>query len=128
MTSRRKERISELLHQELSLLVSAELTDPRLEEAMVTVTHVEVSADLHNARVFVEHALPSEKGRHVLAALQHAEGFLRRALAENLNLRVAPELSFAIDETERRARYLDNLLDALAVQEASPAPAASGDA
>jgi ribosome-binding factor A len=125
MTSRRQERISELLHQELGLLISAELTDPRLEETMVTVTHVKLSADLHNARVFVEHALPGEKSRHVLAALKHAEGFLRQALAENLNLRVAPELSFAVDETERRARHLDEVLDALAGREAPPAPAAT---
>jgi ribosome-binding factor A len=124
MTSRRQERISELLHQELSLLISAELIDPRLEEAMVTVTHVQLSADLHNVRVFVEHVLPREKSRQVLAALQHAEGFLRRALAENLNLRVVPELSFAIDETERRARHLDQVIDALALREALPGQAA----
>jgi ribosome-binding factor A len=123
MTTHRQQRISELLHQELSLLISAELTDPRLDEAMVTVTHVQVSADLHNARVYVEHALPSDRSRQVLAALQHAEGFLRRALAENLNLRVVPELSFTIDETERRARHLDELLDALAAQPATASPA-----
>ncbi len=123
MTSRRQERISELLLEELGLLISAELIDPRLEDAMVAVTHVQVSADLHNVRIFVEHAMPSEKSRHVLAALQHAEGFLRRALAENLKLRVVPELTFAIDETERRARHLDELLDMLASQQLSPTPA-----
>ncbi len=106
------------------MLISAELIDPRLEEAMVTVTHVQLSADLHNVRVFVEHVLPREKSRQVLAALQHAEGFLRRALAENLNLRVVPELSFAIDETERRARHLDQVIDALALREAPPGQAA----
>jgi ribosome-binding factor A len=115
MTTHRQQRISELLHQELGLLISAELTDPRLEDALVTVTRVAVSPDLHSARVSVEHALPRDAGRQVLAALNHAEGFLRRALAENLNLRVVPELSFHIDETERRARHIDELLDALAV-------------
>ncbi len=120
MTSRRQERISELLHEELGLLISAELTDSRLDDALVTVTHVVVSPDLHNARVFVQHALPSESSRQVLAALRHAEGFLRRALAENLNLRVVPELSFAIDDTERRAAQVDTILDTLASQ-ATPA-------
>lgn len=121
MTSRRQQRISELLHQELSLLISAELTDPRLADALVTVTHVTVSPDLHNARVFVDHALAAEANARVLAALRHAESFLRHALAENLNLRVVPELSFAIDETERRARRVDQLLDALS--SAAPADA-----
>lgn len=122
MTSHRQQRVSELLHQELSLLIGAELTDPRLADALVTVTHVTVSPDLHNARVFVDHALPAEANHRVLAALRHAEGFLRRALAENLNLRVVPELSFAIDETERRARRVDQLLDALAGSQPASAP------
>ncbi len=52
MTSHRQERISELLHEELGILISAELTDPRLEDAMVSVTSVVVSPDLRSARVF----------------------------------------------------------------------------
>lgn len=116
MPNRRQQRIAELLQEELGLLVSAELTDPRLEDAMVTVTHVQVSADLHNASIYVDHALPADASRHVLSALQHAETFLRRALAENLNLRVVPELSFRIDETERRAHQVDGLLDTLVAQ------------
>jgi len=122
MTTYRQQRISDLLHQELSLLIGAELSDPRLEDAMVTVTRVVVSPDLRNARVSIEHALPRESSRQVLAALQHAEGFLRRAIAENLNLRVAPELSFHVDETERRARRIDELLDSLAAQGQTAAP------
>lgn len=120
MTTHRQQRVSELLHQELSLLIAAELSDPRLADALVTVTHVAVSPDLRNARVSVEHALPLESNRQVLAALKHAESFLRRALAENLNLRVVPELSFHVDETERRARHVDELLDALAAGSATP--------
>ncbi len=116
MTNRRQERISELLHEELSLLISAELTDTRLDDALVTVTHVTVSADLHNARVYIQHVLPSESSRQVLAALRHADGFLRHALAENLNLRVVPELSFTIDESERRAAQIDSILETLATQ------------
>lgn len=122
MNSRRQERISELLHHELILLIGAELSDPRLDDALVTVTRVVVSADLHNARVEIGHALPHEKSRHVLAALRHAEGYLRHALAENLNLRVVPELTFHVDETERRAQRIDELLDTLSVQ-----PAASSE-
>ncbi len=57
MPSRRQERVSEMLREELSLLISTELIDPRLEDAMVTVTDVTVSEDLRNARVYVEHAL-----------------------------------------------------------------------
>ena len=117
MTTRRQQRVSELLHQELSIVVSTELNDPRLQDALVTVTHVEVSQDLRSARVYVEHALGSDASRLVLAALQRAEGFMRKALAENVNLRYVPQLTFQVDETGTRVRRIDELLDALRAQE-----------
>jgi ribosome-binding factor A len=112
MPSRRQERISEMLREELSLLISTELTDPRLEDAMVSVTDVGVSEDLRNARVYVEHALPYESSKQVLAALRHAEGFLRQALLQNLSLRFVPELTFHIDTSTERAQRIDALLNA----------------
>jgi ribosome-binding factor A len=113
MTGRRQERISELLHEQLSILISGELSDPRLADAMVNVTDVVVSPDLRNARVFVEHSLPAEESRHVLAALRHAESFLRHSLAETVNLRYVPELSFCIDSSSARAERVDRLLDSV---------------
>ncbi len=113
MTSHRQQRVSELLHQELSILI-AELSDPRLSDSLVTVTRVTVSADLHNARVYVEHALPPRDSPRVLAALAHAETFLRKALVESLDLRVVPHLSFTVDESGARAQRVDELLDSLA--------------
>ncbi len=113
MTSHRPQHISRLLQEELNLLVGAELADPRLADAMVKVTHVVMSPDLRNARVYVEHALPPERSRQVLAALAHAESFLREALLENVNLRFVPHLSFAIDETNARGKRIDDLLDTI---------------
>jgi ribosome-binding factor A len=116
MTSRRQERIAEVLLEELGLLISSELTDPRLEDGMVTVTDVQLSTDLGNARVYIQHALPDSESRQVLSALQHSTTFLRRALVENLHLRVAPELHFFVDATEKRAQHIDEILDQLAAQ------------
>ena len=113
-----------MMREELSLLIGAELSDPRLAEAMVGVTDVEVSQDLRNARVYVEHTLPSERSREVLEALRHAEGFLRQAIVENLDLRFVPMLSFHIDETNERGRRIDALLDSIA-REGVQAPQAS---
>lgn len=127
MVSRRQERVSELLREELSILISTELSDTRLEDALVSVTDVRVSPDLRSARVFVEHALPPASSRQVLAALRHAQTYLRQALVENLNLRFVPELHFQIDTTEERARHIDELLDAIKGQ--PPAhPAEDGQA
>lgn len=123
MTSHRPQHVSKLLQEELNLLIGAELTDPRLAEAMVSVSHVAMSPDLRNARVYIEHALPPERSRQVLAALAHAEGFLREALLENVNLRYIPHLSFHVDDTHSRGQRIDKLLDMIEGEpEAEPAP------
>jgi ribosome-binding factor A len=106
-----------MMREELSLLIGAELNDPRLAEAMVSVTDVEVSQDLRNARVYVEHVLPPARSSEVLEALRHAESFLRQALVEHLNLRFVPMLSFHIDETNERGRRIDALLEAIAAKD-----------
>jgi ribosome-binding factor A len=127
MTSRRQERIAEVLAEELGILIASELTDPRLEDAMVTVTDVQVSPDLGNARVYIQHALPAAQSRNVLSALQHSTTFLRRALVENLHLRVVPELHFVVDETEKRAHRIDEILDQIAADYGAVAPVPSGN-
>lgn len=113
MVSRRQERIAELLLEELSILISTELSDPRLDDALVSVTDVQVSPDLQNARVYIQHQAGPRATRQIIEALRHSHTFLRRQLAENLNLRMVPELHFAIDETEKRAHHIDELLDSL---------------
>ncbi len=113
MPNHRAQHIAKLLQEELNLLIGAELVDPRLEDAMVNVTHVVMSPDLRTARVYVEHSLPPSGSRQVLAALEHAESFLRESLTENLSIRYVPHLTFQIDTTEQRARRVDELLDRL---------------
>ncbi len=101
-------------------MISAELTDPRLEDAMLAVTDVQVSADLHTAHVYVEHALGDAQSRQVLTALANAQSYLRRALVENLDLRFVPDLFFHIDMTERRAQHIDALLDTIVQTSTAP--------
>lgn len=128
MTTHRQERIAEVLLEELALLIASELTDPRLDDALVTVTDVQVSPDLGNARVYIQHALPDSATRHVLSALQHSTTFLRRALVENLHLRVVPELHFVVDDTEKRAAHVDEILDQIAAERKVTAPTATPSA
>ncbi len=78
--------------------------------------------------MFIQHALPATETRHVLSALQHSSTFLRRALVENLHLRVVPELHFVVDETAKRAQRIDEILDRIAAEYGEGAvPAAGGD-
>jgi ribosome-binding factor A len=111
--SRRQQRLSEALREELDLMITAELSDPSLADAMVVVTHVSISPDLGNARVFVQHEAGDAAAPRILEALARAEGFLRTSLIENLDLRVVPHLTFEVDNTELRGRRVDELLGKL---------------
>jgi ribosome-binding factor A len=77
---------------------------------MVTVTAVDVTRDLRQARVFVS-MMGSETERAAsLEALESMKGHLRTRLAKSLRLRVAPELAFKLDESVERAARIETLL------------------
>lgn len=120
MTSRRQSRVSELLQRELAQLIAYELRDPRL--AFVSVTHVEVTPDLRLARVYISTLGDASTGSDAVAALEHAGGFLRRALSERVDLRFMPELRFYFDESAAASLRINALLD-----QVSAAPTADAE-
>jgi ribosome-binding factor A len=111
MATRRQERVSERIHHEISDLLQNEIRDPRL--AQVTVTDVEISADLQLATIFVSTLGDQEARTAALAALEHASGYIRRELAQRLNMRVTPVVRFVLDESWERGARVDALLDTL---------------
>lgn len=109
MSGRRPERIGEQLREELSLIVSGELKDPRV--GLVTVTQVKLSPDLRNARVFVSSLGPDEEVGKSLEALRSAAGFIRWRLGRSLHLRHTPQLHFVFDRAVRTAFRIEEILD-----------------
>lgn len=108
MQKRRMERLNEQIKRELMDLLRRELSDPRL--ANVTLTAVETTPDLYQARVYVT-ALGDEAGREAaLAGLRAARGLLRGELGRRMHIRRAPELDFVWDETLDHARRIESLL------------------
>ena len=94
--TRRTQRLGEEIREEVAQLIVGELKDPRI--GFVTVTRVDVTADLRTARIYVG-VLGTEKQRQTsLTGLRQASGFLRRALGQSLRLRYTPELVFIYDE------------------------------
>ncbi len=110
----RQQRVAGLLFEELSILLSGELQDPKI--SLVKVTGVQVSKDLRNVRIFVSHEDESVTRRELLQALQRATPFLRRQLAERLGLRAVPDLLFAYDDLPEKAARVDDLLRQLAAE------------
>jgi ribosome-binding factor A len=106
--TRRTERVSELLREEIATIVREELKDPRLGRGLVSITEVNVSPDLRNATVFVSHLGEESERPGVLTALQHASHFLQNELLKRLDIRRVPELRFRLDPSiERGARLAD---------------------
>ena len=112
MSTIRQERVAELLFEELSIMVANELDDPKL--SMVSVISVQVSRDLRNAKVFVNHQDEETTRREVLKGLVRATPYLRGQLAVRCGLRMVPELNFYYDDTPERAARVDELLRKIA--------------
>lgn len=112
MPTIRQQRVSELLFEELSIMIANELSDPRL--SLVQVTSVDVSRDLRNVKVYVTHDDEELSKREVLQGLRHATPFLRRQIAVRASLRAVPELSFYYDDTPEKAARVDELLRQIA--------------
>ena len=111
MTARHRERLAELLREEISRVVIEEMADPRV--GFATVTGVEVSEDLANALVHVSLYQPEGKRRAALKALNHSAGFIRRKVMPHVRSRRMPYFRFVLDEgTERSARIADLLREA----------------
>jgi ribosome-binding factor A len=105
-SSRRQQRVNHLLQHELSRLLEFESDDPRLSG--LTVSAVEVSHDLRQAKVFI--VAVGEREKEVRQGLQHATPFLRRELARRVQLRAVPDLSFAFDRSIDQGDRIERLL------------------
>jgi len=107
MTDHRTERISEALREELAEMIGYELSDPRIGSA--TVTSVHVTPDKRHAFVRVAVAADSDV-EQTLAALEHANGFLRRELSRRLELFRLPQLHFEADVATELGGRMEHIL------------------
>ncbi len=108
--TRRTERINEQLREEISDLVMRQLKDPRIG-GLVTITEVDVSADLSHAKVFVSVLGTVDEKKSTMKALAAAAGFLQRALRHRLTIRRMPELAFIADDSIEHGARILSLLD-----------------
>ena len=120
MASNRIGRINEEIQRELSTLLRT-VKDPRLQNALVTITHVDTTSDLRYARIFIS-ALDKGQEAEMMKGLKSASGYLRRELGAALRLRYTPELQFIADDSiEQGAHILEMLRNPEVVKPANPA-------
>lgn len=107
--NRRADRVAEAIRVEIATFLGEGAKDPRLV-GMITVTGVDVTKDLRHAKVFVSVMGTDVERAATLEALEGMGGHLRSRLARVLSLRVAPSLSFKVDESVARAARIEELL------------------
>ncbi len=114
----RAQRIADRIRQELSVLLLYDISDPRL--VGVTVTDVTVDREMAFASIYVSALEGSQRAEEILEGLEHAQGFIRRELAQKIDLRSFPNLRFHWDPTSERADHIEKLLASLKDEELHP--------
>ena len=111
MNKRRTERISSEVKKELSKILRDDLSDPRLSnEAMVSITDVEVTNDLSFADCYISVLGDEQKKEDVLDALDQAKGYIKILIGERMRLRSMPEFRFKLDNSIEHGAYMDKLI------------------
>ncbi len=105
---KRSDRVGDLIREVISEMILRDLRDPRLET--VTITEVEVTADLKLARIFFSARGDSVRERAALQGLEGAAGFIKKNLGRELRLRYMPELMFQLDRSFEYGSKIDRLI------------------
>lgn len=113
----RRERVEKTLQREISSIIHDELKDPRL--GFVTITRVEMTPDLRYAKVFFSVLGKDEDYKKTQAALDSGLGFIRSLVAQRVQLRLAPELSFREDRAAEYSIEIENILNQIKQEDAS---------
>lgn len=108
--SRRTERIASVIRKVVATAIRTRLSDPRLEP-LTSVTRVEVSQDLEHARIYISVMAPDARQKLTLEALRQASGRVRGFLAEELTMRVLPQVTFRLDESIRQSAETIEAID-----------------
>ena len=112
MANYRKGRINDEVKKELALVLR-EVKDPRIKDAFISVTAVEVSGDLKFAKVYYSAMMGDKK--EIAKGLKSSAGFIRREIARRLNLRMTPEFSFYEDHSIEHGAHISKLLNQIEI-------------
>lgn len=108
MSGSRAQRVGELIHKEVSSLLIKGLKDPRI--GFVTITGVEVTPDLHLARIYFTVVGDEDVRTRTTKGLESSVPFLRRELGRTLRMRYVPDLLFCYDTSLEYGNRIETLL------------------
>ena len=114
--SQRQLRVQELLRSALNeILIRGESKNPILDNILITITYVDVSPDLRNAKFYI---VPSDTNKIeiIIESFNESKKIIRKKIADKVKLKYAPEISFFFDETINEIKRLDELFSSQKVQ------------
>ncbi len=103
-------RINTEVGHELSLIIREEIKDPRINP-MTSVVAAEVAPDLKTCKAYISVLGDEESQKSTLEGLESAEGYIRKQLAQRINLRNTPEIKFYIDQSIEYGVNMSKLID-----------------
>ena len=112
MAKYRRDRINDEVKKELSMILR-EVKDPRIANAFISVTSVDVTGDLKFAKAYYS-AMQGDK-KEVASGLRSSAGFIRREVARRLNLRMTPEFTFVEDHSIEHGAHISKLLNSIEI-------------
>ena len=118
MKTHRLARVSEAIREVASETILFELRDPRVKR--VTVTKAEVSGDLQHAKVYVSVMGTPGEQQLTMRGLRHAAGFIQSKLADRLQTRFTPQLTFVLDEGVKKSLEVTRLINEALGPRANP--------
>ncbi|MBR6633408.1 MAG: 30S ribosome-binding factor RbfA [Clostridia bacterium] len=110
MNKFRQMRVNEAARETLSEILRT-VKDPRVSSSFVTITNVNVSRDMKFAKVYFS-SIGGEP-KEIKKGLYSAQGYIRSSLAERLNLRITPELTFEYDDSAEKGARIESVLKSL---------------
>ena len=130
MSSRRVLKAAEAIREVVSMAILTDLRDPRVEG--VTVTYVEVSGDMRQAKVHVSIMGNETQQKLCLHGLRSSAGYLQSKISDRIDTRYTPRLQFVVDEGVKKSLAISQMLNDLlpnedAALEDPPGEAAAED-
>lgn len=110
MTLKRTDRLNSLLREVLSEVIRDDVKNPHIHE-LLTVTQVDISKDLHNAKVYISVIGNDQDKQGTLSALKSAAGYIAVVASKKVVMRYFPQLTFHLDNSVEKHYQIDQLIN-----------------
>lgn len=113
MNKRRQERMAVEIKRVLAQIIKEQIKDPRIDFTTLSITRVDVPNDVSHARIYFSVLADDIRQKETMKALESARGYIRKELAQEIQLKHAPELEFRLDKSIEHGIRISTLLNEL---------------